>query len=189
MKILLTALFSIALLSFTVVVDKPTVDKDEAQKAYLFLNKVRANVSTYAKELQLPGGIKISTHALVWNDTLARVAETKALDMANRNYFSHVDPDGYGMNYYINKAGFKLDQYQLKTKRQNSYESISAGYDTGEEVIKSLIIDTYDPNLGHRKHLLGMEGWAGTTDIGIGFVRGTDENKFSTYVSILIAKH
>lgn len=106
MKILLTALLSIALLSFTVVVDKPTVDKDEAQKAYLFLNKVRANVSTYAKELQLPGGIKISTHALVWNDTLARVAETKALDMANRNYFSHVDPDGYGMNHYINKAGF-----------------------------------------------------------------------------------
>jgi uncharacterized protein YkwD len=190
MKILLTALFSIALLSFTVMVDKPTIDKSEAQKAYIFLNQVRANVTAYAKELELPANIKISTHALVWNDTLAKVAETKALDMATRNYFSHVDPDGVGMNFYINKAGYKLNEYQLKTKRQNSYESISAGYDTGEEVIKSLIIDTWDPvNLGHRKHLLGMEGWAGTTDIGIGFARGTDANKFPSYVSIIIAKH
>ncbi|UPT68143.1 MAG: CAP domain-containing protein [Sphingobacteriales bacterium JAD_PAG50586_3] len=190
MKTLITALFGIALLSFTTGIDKPMLDKEEAKKAYFFLNTVRANVTAYAKELQLPNDIKITTRALMWNDTLAKVAEAKALDMATRNYFAHVDPDGVGMNYYIDKAGYKLDKYQVKTKRQNSFESISAGYNTGEEVIKSLIIDTWDPvNLGHRKHLLGMEGWAGTTDIGIGFARGTVNNKFTTYVSILIAKH
>jgi hypothetical protein len=189
MKLVLVAALGLLVVAFKPLGDKPVVDKTEAKSAYLFLNKVRANVTAYAKELELPANIKISTQALVWNDTLAKVAETKALDMATRNYFAHVDAEGNGMNFYINKAGYKLKEYQLKTKRQNSYESISAGQEDGEAVIRDLIIDVWDTNLGHRKHLLGMDGWASTTDIGIGFVRGTAKNEYTTYVSILIATH
>ncbi len=189
MKLVLVAALALLVVAFKPMADKPVVDKTEAQKAYLFLNKVRANIGPYIKELKLPADIKINSKPLAWNDTLARVAETKALDMATRNYFGHVDAEGNGMNFYINKAGYKLKEYQLKTKRQNSYESISAGQEDGEAVVRDLIIDVWDTNLGHRKHLLGMDGWASTTDIGIGFVRGTDKNEYTTYVSILIATH
>lgn len=184
----LAILVFIAITSF-VAVDKPVIDKQEAKKAYEFLNKIRANPADYASIFRFIKTAKISNTQLVWNDTLARVAEAKALDMATQNYFGHVDKEGKAMNYYINQAGYTLKPQLLKSPRMNSYESIAAGMDTAEEVITTLIIDDGVPTLGHRKHLLGMESYAKTTDIGIGFVRGTDKNKYSTYVSIIIASH
>ncbi len=60
---------------------------------------------------------------LKWNDTLANVAEAKALDIATRQYFGHVDPEGYGMNYFMDKAGYKLDARWLSSKDMNYFES------------------------------------------------------------------
>src|SRR5690348_4117044 len=82
----------------------PDIDKAEAKKAFAFLNKVRSNPSDFADEM--PFLAEIGPKPLLkWNDTLAQVAEAKAADMATRKYVAHVDPDGYGLNYYINKAG------------------------------------------------------------------------------------
>lgn len=166
-----------------------TIDKAQARQAFEWLNTIRINPDSFAVALSLPDNLKSSRTALVWNDTLAKVAETKALDMATKNYFSHIDPKGYGINYYINKAGYTLAAYQLKSPKANSFESISAGYDTGEEVIKSLIIDKNTPGYGHRKHLLGIDGFSKGTDIGIGFVEAGSSSDYSTYVCIIIAHH
>jgi len=69
-----------------------TIDKKEAQDAFTLLTDIRNNPDKYYEELNFEKGLKVSKIKLKWNDTLAKVAETKAYDMANRNYMGHVDP-------------------------------------------------------------------------------------------------
>lgn len=186
-------LFLFTLLLFLGSFQKDTeaiIDKSEAQKAFILLNEIRANPANYYKELKFSKNIKIQKRQLKWNDTLAKIAEAKALDMANRNYFDHVDPEGFGMNHHINKGGYKLNPDWIKLKNKNSFESIMAEAKNGTDAIKTLIIDSGIPSLGHRKHLLGMEEWYGSlVDIGIGFARKETGSTYTTYVSIIIAKH
>lgn len=166
------------------------IDKSEAQKAYVLLNEIRNNPIIYHKELRFPKNTKPSSVKLKWNDKLAKVAEAKVLDMATRNYFGHVDPDGYGINHFINKSGYPLNSTWLKEKKNNYFESLTVNSNGGEEAVKNLIIDATTPSLGHRKHLLGLDDWnASLTDIGIGFARRQTGSKFKTYTCIIIAKH
>jgi uncharacterized protein YkwD len=164
-------------------------DKKEAQEAFLLLNQIRQHPTKYAKELNLYRGLKITNTELQWNPILAGVAEKKALDMANRNYFAHVNPEGIGINYLINQAGYTLEPEWLKPKSNNFFESIGAGYDSAEDGIKGLIIDLNVPSFGHRDHLLGI-GVSNEHlhDIGIGFVRSSD-NEYQSYMVVIIAKH
>lgn len=166
------------------------IDKNEAKNAYQFLQEIRANPARFHKELQLEKDIKVSPVKLVWNDTLARVAAEKAYDMAKRDYFDHVDPEGFGINYHINKSGYTLNPDWVKNKADNAFESITSNYFTGKEAIKALIIDEGVPSLGHRIHLLGLNTWnASLKDIGIGFVKRESGSKYQTYVCVIIAKH
>jgi hypothetical protein len=186
---LLFAVTIIALFAFT---KDSTVklDKGEAKKAFVYLNNVRSHPEKYYTEYSFLKSSKISNTTLIWNDTLAKVAEAKALDMANRNYLDHVDPEGYGMNYYINKSKYSLDPEWLTTNSANFFESIAGGAADGETAIQLLIIDDGIPALGHRKHLLGMGLWnASLVDIGIGYAKRDTGSEYTSYMSILIAKH
>jgi len=168
----------------------PTLDRMEARKAFVLINQVRKNPAVFFKELHLNASLKITSTQLVWNDTLARVAEQKALDMAKRNYFEHEDPDGYGMNYFINKAGYILEKDWLDHPKNNYFESLGAGYPDGIAAVKGLIIDKDVPSMGHRNHLLGIGiNTKYLQDIGIGFVRIPKGREFTTYMSVVIAKH
>ena len=166
------------------------IDKNEAKKAFDMLVDIRNNPDKYYKELNYKKGLKPSSIQLKWNDTLAKIAETKAADMARRNYFGHVDPDGYGINYFINKSGFKLVPEWTKERNLNYFESIAVNSSNGEDAVRMLIIDKNTPSLGHRKHLLGLDTWnASLTDIGIGFCKRESGSKYKTYTCIIIAKH
>lgn len=170
---------------------KAVLNKAEAERAFQYLNQIRTNPEKFQDRFPFLSQHKIRKTALTWNEQLAKVAETKALDMANRKYFAHVDPEGYGMNYYIHKGGYQLNKDWLKNKRSNNFESLAYGLKDGESTINTLIIDKGIPGLGHRKHLLGIEDWnSSLTDIGIGFAR-IDRNAgyTETYVCIIIAKH
>lgn len=168
---------------------QPGLDKEEAQKAFALLNKIRTNPAAFASEMPFLAKIN-SKPQLKWSDTLAKVAEAKALDMATRDYVDHVDPDGYGLNYYIDKAGYKLNPRWLTAKNLNFFESMSAGSADGETAIRKLIIDNGVPTLGHRKHLLGLDDWtASLTDIGIGYARPVAKAEYKSYVCVIIAKH
>lgn len=169
--------------------NNPFVVKEEAQQAFQLLNTIRSNPEKYYKELHLNAKLAITNTTLHWNDTLAKVAEAKALDMAKRNYFNHVNPDGIGINYLINQSGYKLNTDWLKNKKENFFESLGSGHDSGTEAIKSLIIDAGDATKGHRDHLLGIGDWDSTlVDVGIGFVK-CDGGKYQSYTCIIIAKH
>jgi uncharacterized protein YkwD len=163
--------------------------KDEALKACQYLNEVRHDPSAYSEEIGTDLSYVESLPPLAWSDELARAAEKKALDMAKRDYFDHVDPEGYGMNYWIVKAGYKLPDEWLKKKGYNNFESIQAGLSTGVEVIKSLILDEGTNPPGHRNHLLGiLPFWANCKDIGIGIAYDPD-SEYRYYTCVLVAKH
>ncbi len=165
------------------------IDDKEARAAFDYLNRVRQNPAAFSKEIGVDLSKVQKRPALVWNDILGKVSRDKALDMANRDYFGHVTPDGFGINYLMNAAGYKLLPAWLQDKKANYFESIAAGYPTGVETIRQLILDKGVPDLGHRKHLLGMTPfWANCNDSGIGFVEASGR-KFPTFVSIVIAKH
>ena len=103
---------------------------------------------------------------------------------------SHVDPEGYGMNYFINKSGYKLNAEWLEEKNENYFESLTANTYSGIESIKVLVTDKNVPSLGHRNHLLGLDTWNSTlTDIGIGFSRRESGSTYKTYTCVIIAKH
>ncbi len=169
--------------------NNPFVVKEEAQQAFQLLNTIRSNPDKYSKELHFSTKLGITKTPLRWNDTLAKVAEAKALDMAKRNYFDHVNPEGQGINYLINQSGYTLNADWLKNKKENFFESIGSGHDSGVAAVKSLIIDETDATKGHRDHLLGIGDWDSTLhDFGIGFVK-CDGGKYQSYICIIIAKH
>ena len=167
------------------------LNREEAKKAFEHLNNIRSNPAAHSARLKIDLNNVKPRHALKWNDTLAKVAETKAMDMAKRNYFGHVDPDGNGINVKIHKAGYKLPQSWVKNKKSNFFESLAAGVEGGPAIIDYLIVDSDTPSLGHRKHLLAIDDfYANCYDIGIGYVeRGSGKSAYSTYICVIIAKH
>ncbi len=165
------------------------IDKLEAVKGFEYLNKVRSRPHDFSQETETDLSTVKSLPPLKWNDTLANVARKKALDMASRNYFAHVDPDGNGINILVHNAGYKLPEKWISDKKQNLFESISAGHDDCVTSIRSLIKDEGISPPFHRQHLLGMDPfWAGCTDIGIGFARAPG-SEYGTYTCIIIARH
>ena len=170
--------------------DEPTspTDIDEAKAAFEYLNKVRQDPDAYSDELGVDLSALAATHALIWNDTLAIVAHEKALDMATREYFDHVDPEGNGMNIKIHEAGYLLDSLFITDRANNFFESLAAGNSSGIEAIQTLIIDEGLEPPGHRNHLLGITPfYSDCYDVGIGFVKSASA-PFSSYCCVLIAK-
>ena len=163
----------------------------ELKATFDYLNAVRANPAAYSEEIGVDLSGVEARPALVWNETLAKVAKEKADDMAARNYFAHVNPEGYGMNYFINKAGYTLEPSWVEKVSNNFFESLSAGVEGGKAFIIQLINDGGASNAqaGHRRHLLGMDDfWKSCVDIGIG--RAYNENStYRYYTCVIIAKH
>src|SRR5262245_7937563 len=88
--------------------EKATLDRDEARKAFDYLNKVRQQPAKFSKEIGVDLSEVKARAMLNWNDVLAKVAEEKAQDMANRDYFGHETPEGLGINIQIHEAGYRL---------------------------------------------------------------------------------
>ena len=169
---------------------RPKIDRKEAKSAFLMLNKIRQNPRAYQRELHLGSLGQITRSPLRWNDTLAKVAEMRAMDMAKRDYFDHTDPDGFGPNHHINRAGYTLNPGWLKRKNANNFESIGANHPSAIDGIEAMIIGRNSPGFGHRKHLLGMDEWnASLQDVGIGYVRVPSGSTYQSYLCVIIAKH
>lgn len=164
------------------------LDKAQAQKAFVLLNKIRQDPNAYTEryEVSLKG---ISPRPnLQWNDSLAAVAERKAMSMAFRGYFDDVDPDGYGINYYVNKA-YPLSDDLIKNKKQSELEAIEGGAPSGEIAIKNIVTNKASRGLEGRKLLLGEGDFnSSLTQVGIGYVHGTGSTKYWSFTCVVIAK-
>lgn len=100
---------------------------------------------------------------LQFDPILAQVARERAMDLAERHYFSHTNPDGHGVNYLVRKAGYVLPGGYPSDG--NNLESIAAGGVTAGT--------TWSDWMGspdHKTHLLGEEAFfAEQTSYGVGF--------------------
>ena len=111
--------------------------------------------------------------SLTCHPTLAQVAHQKAEDMAQRGYFSHTTPEGYGPNYLVRQAGYILPSYYDTALDGNNIESIAAGYPTAAATWQQWMGST-----PHRTQLLGLTSFfAEQTEYGIGYA----SNPNSTY--------
>lgn len=104
--------------------------------------------------------------SLTCDPILAQVARARAQDMADRAYFGHTNPDGFGPNYLVRQAGYPLPGWYGNAPDSNNIESIAAG--------KATAADTWNQwmgSAGHRTHLLGQHPfWAEQIEYGIGYV-------------------
>lgn len=97
---------------------------------------------------------------------LMAVARDRALDMAQRSYFNHTNPDGFGPNHFVRLAGYNLPSHYPTRPDANSCESIMAG--SGDAIA---CWDAWMRSVGHKKHVCGeIDFFREQLDFGIGRV-------------------
>lgn len=110
---------------------------------------------------------------LIADPILGSVARARAADMASRDYFAHVNPDGVAVNYLIRKAGYVLPDWWPTDPTLNYVESIGAGYTTASAAWQGWM-----GSPPHKTHILGLDSfYASETRYGIGYAY----NANSTY--------
>lgn len=129
-------------------------------------NTTRSGVLAYATEMS-SSQLLSSTNAqrtavgagsLAINSALTSAAQTKANDMAARNYWSHNTPDGQAPWYFINNAGYKY----LKAG-----ENLAYGFSTSADTITGWMNSP-----AHKDNMLDTS----YTEVGFGFVDSPDYN-------------
>ncbi len=182
--------FMLLLTAYVLPEDAIKGDYQQALRGFEYLKKIRKDPNSFTERLRVSLKDIPAGPDLRWNDTLAMVAEQRAEDMASNDYFGKRDKQGYGLNYYINKAGYRLDDQYLKHTRDDDFQVIIAGgWKSGEEAIGGLVTDKESSSGEDRKFLLAMTDFSRSlTDIGIGFVHGTKDTKYRYYTVVIIAK-
>ena len=97
---------------------------------------------------------KVGLNALTMSDKLVSLAEMKAQDMAQKNYFSHTSPT-YGTPFEM------LQRYGVSYR--SAGENIAAGQTTAEAVMQDWMNSS-----GHRANILNSS----YTEIGVGYYSG-----------------
>ena len=97
---------------------------------------------------------KYGLSALVWDSSLAAVAEAHSLDMAQNNFFSHTNLKGQSPFDRMKAYGISYNY---------AAENIAAGQSTPESVMNSWMNSE-----GHRNNILN----ANVTRLGVGYVQG-----------------
>lgn len=111
---------------------------------------------------------------------LAQVARQRAEDMAQRGYFSHTTPEGYGPNYLVRQAGYVLPSYYSTALDGNNIESIAAGFPTTAAAWQQWMGST-----AHRTQLLGLNSFfAEQTEYGIGYAYNPNSDYLHYWVVI-----
>lgn len=123
--------------------------------------------------------------SLTCNPVLATVAQDRANDLATRNYFDHINPDGLGPNYLVAEAGYSLPSYYPRSRTANTIESIVAA-GNGETAAQVLTYLLGSP--GHRTHILGESSfYRKQVEIGVGYAFNAN-SEYGHYWVVLMAE-
>jgi len=102
---------------------------------------------------------------MIFDPLIEGVARARAKDMAVRNYFSHVNPDGVAANYLLRKAGYELPSWWTTDPSVNYVESIAAGYAS-----PATTWTAWMNSPPHKVHILGQNSFfASETHYGVGY--------------------
>lgn len=64
---------------------------------------------------------------MVWHPVVAMVAQAHCVDMVQRDFFNHTNPDGVGANDRLRAAGLVLPAYYSDAPGANTVESLARG--------------------------------------------------------------
>ena len=131
---------------------------DLERQMWVLINQDRLRPETFAET----GG---RAQPLKWNENLAAVARAHSLDMLERRFFSHVDPDGTTFSMRINEAGIPW---------QEAGENIAIYETTSGAEAAFMNEPRFQHN--HRANILNPS----YTDVGIGIVKGPDGSLYIT---------
>lgn len=119
---------------------------------------------------------------LVCHPILHQVARERAIDMADRGYFYHVNPDGIGPNYSVQEAGYQLPDWWGNELSANYIESIAAGY---PNALAAWVAWMRSPS--HRTHLLASDPfYSEQINYGIGVIDAPG-SEYGHYYVVLTA--
>ena len=93
---------------------------------------------------------------------LTAAARAHSQEMADHNYFDHVDLSGHRSEWRAQQAGYTGIA---------GWENIAAGYQTADQVVSAWYNET-PPNDGHRRNLLNCA----LTEVGIGYATNTQSD-------------
>lgn len=120
---------------------------------------------------------------LTRNAVLDSVARRRAWDMALRNYFDHVSPDGLGPNTLVEAAGYRLPPEYDHRPSGNDIEAAAAGYGAARQAW-----GWFMRSPRHRTHLLGLDARGlAQTEFGIGYA-WRPQSRYGHYWVVLIAR-
>lgn len=109
---------------------------------------------------------------------LCIVARKRAADMANRNYFSHTNPDGHGANSLVRRAGYMLPSHYERARSGNNIESIGMSTGSPQEMASLWLHSS-----GHRLHVLGdLDFYQQQSSVGVGVFRSSEAPHYKYYV-------
>jgi hypothetical protein len=114
--------------------------------------------------------VELNEKALVVSDTLTRVAQMKADDMAEKSYFAHTSPEGKTPWYWFSQAGYKFSY---------AGENLAIDFHESADVEKAWL-----DSPGHRANILNKN----FTEIGIATAEGTYNGHTTTYVVQVFGK-
>jgi hypothetical protein len=108
--------------------------------------------------------VRAGVQQLRSNERLSAAAQAKADDMAAKNYFSHMGPDGKAPWAWIEGAGYDYQQ---------AGENLAVRFIDSKDVVAAWVASP-----SHQRNLVKSS----YTDIGIGVAHGLYEGKPATYV-------
>jgi uncharacterized protein YkwD len=132
------------------------------------LNDARSNPAAYGASIGLNLSGVAPAPPLAFNTRLIQAAYRHSLDMFTRHYFDHNTPQGITPLQRIHAAGNPAAAWG---------ESIAKGWPGVASALQELIVDRGIPDLGHRRHLLGIDPlFKSQNQVGIGvFATGPDD--------------
>lgn len=89
--------------------------------------------------------------AMLWHPVLHEVARAHACDMAHRDYFGHVSPEGVGPNVRAASAGYRLPDWYDADEQGNNIESLALRAPTSSPVVT---LEQWIASPDHRRHVL-----------------------------------
>lgn len=143
MKVLLALFITFSIFSYPQKTGRQTLSKEEFRKEFLeYINNARQKGCTCGTTYMPP------VPPLIWNDQLEIAAITHAVDMSDKNYFSHTSKNGRTMDKRMIGAGYTMKGYKSFVVGEN----IAQGQQSIAEVMKA-----WFKSEGHCKNLMNRD--------------------------------
>jgi uncharacterized protein YkwD len=110
------------------------------------LSELEAEIQILVNEVRMNYSLK----PVVWNDDLAGVARLHSNDMANRSFFSHINPDGLDSKNRIEESGI----FYFNKTGENLYWLVTR---VNQSIIAQKAVDGWLGSPGHRDVMLDID--------------------------------